>query len=139
MFAFLAAGSLALTSCSDDDGDNGPAPTLEGRWYYSQEGVSAMGVESLQPYDDHENGCTKDYIELLADGVTKDRDYYNTTCEFSEEVSTWAAANNTITVGTGTDAITFNILALDNNTLKVGLPQSAGGTTGYYVTVFTRN
>lgn len=138
LLSAIALG-LTFTSCNkDDDGGNNSAP-LEGKWYYSEEGIGANGQVVLQDYDDHEVGCEKDYIEFLEGGVFKDVDYYNTDCESYTDTTVWERSENTVTVGTGEFSQTAKITLLNSNVLKLTVTENMGGQSASYITVYTRN
>ncbi|KAF2519410.1 hypothetical protein E0W68_03415 [Flavobacterium salilacus subsp. salilacus] len=136
LLAAIAFAGLTITSCSSDD--DGGSASIEGKWYYSEEGFSAVGQEDLSDYDDHEAGCEKDYIEFVEGGVFRDVDFFNSDCEFDTETSTWTRNGNTLTIGTGTDAVTENIATLSGSTLKITVSETFEGQTFNYVTVYTR-
>ena len=132
----LSIAALTFVSCSDDDG--GSSAPLEGKWYYSEEGVSANGQEVLQDYVDHQEGCEKDYIEFVEGGVFKDVDFYNTDCDTYMDETTWSRSGNTLTIGTGEDAETGTIATLNGSTLKLTVTETFEGQTFNYVEVYTR-
>lgn len=131
----LSLAALTFTSCSDDDGDSA---SIEGKWYYSEQGVSANGAEVLTDYMDHEDGCEKDYVEFLADGVFKDVDYFNSDCETFIDETTWSRSGNSLTIGEGEDAETATIATLSGSTLKITTSETIDGQTINYVEVYTR-
>lgn len=134
--AFMVCG-LALTSCGDDDGNAVTEGALEGKWFYAQEGITSNGQEILHDWD-HTTGCSKDYVEILTGGVYRDVTFWD---ECVEEVTTttWVRNGNTVTAGTGEDAMVLNLVSVTDTTLKVTWNESVGGQTLTYVTVFTRN
>ncbi|NDI98235.1 hypothetical protein GWA97_04025 [Flavobacterium sp. LaA7.5] len=136
LFAAIAFAGLTITSCSSDD--DGGGASIEGKWYYSEEGLSSGGQEVLQDYTDHEAGCEKDYIEFVEGGVFRDVDFFNGECEFDTETSTWTRNGNTLTIGTGTDAESGTIATLSGSTLKITVSETLEGQTFNYVSVYTR-
>lgn len=135
----LALSGAAFTSCSDDDNDSTSA-SLEGKWYFEQEGISTNGQDVLSPWDNTE-GCSKDYIELLDAGVYKEKFFY-AGCTTEENTATWSRNGNTLTVTDGTDVTTVEIENLTESNLRVRAVDpdlSTGTTTVYQVVTYTRN
>lgn len=136
VFMSVLTSGLLLTSCSDDDGDSA---SIEGKWEFYEEGTSFGGQEELFLYE-HTEGCEKDFIEVLSEGVYQDVFYYNDGEACSEDISTstWSRSGNTITVTTGGASETYTILTLNSSTLKIALTSEFGGVTFSDITVFKR-
>lgn len=137
LLGIVAFAGVIITSCNSDD-DSPKSATLEGKWYYSEDGFKVNGQESLMDYDDHEVGCEKDYIEFLNNGNYRDVDYINTDCDTSIDNGMWSRNNNSLTIGTGADAINATIINLSENVLKVSVSDTENGTTIEYITLFTK-
>ena len=139
LFSVLALG-LTLTSCSDDDnkGGNDTSGTLEGKWVYAKEGVSANGQDALIDYD-HTEGCDKDYMEITATTV-KDVWYNNngTACEEDSDTSTYTRNGNTITVKEGEETFISTIEKLTASELRISDEETENGVTVKYITTYTR-
>lgn len=135
VFALLTFSAVSLTSCSDDD--NTPVqqvPSLGGMWYFSKTGTGIAGNEALQDYE-HQDGCTKDYVEFLDNNVYKERYHVDAQCTIQESTSAWSLANNIITVNDGDVTTVYEIVSLTTNQLKVRT--EAGGF--YEIRVFTKS
>lgn len=121
---FLSALALSLGSCGNDDNGN-PIHTdgdIVGKWMYSKFGEG----NTLVDYDDHEEGCDKDYIELTANGIFRDVDYdsFETPCEMFVDSGTYLKQGNTLTVTYDGEKIdSANILLLTDTELKIQGPE----------------
>jgi hypothetical protein len=136
----MMVAGFAFTSCSDDDSAPTQQASLTGKWYYSQQGISAFGVDNLQNYSGHAAGCTKDNMELTADGAWKEYDYSaSPQCTESVMTSTYTTGNSSITFGTGESAETYEIESLTENTLRIRQAYTQSGQTYYDVETYTRN
>ena len=133
----LFAATAMFTSCGDDDSSSTSAP-LEGKWYYSQDGVSANGQEVLTPYEQDTECNKKDYLEFVAGGVFNDFDFYGTDCASDNDNGTWTKSGKTITTIVDGETTTATIEKLTSSTLKIKSAYTQGGTTVNYVTVFTK-
>lgn len=134
----LMVAGFAFTSCSDDDSDGGSGQaSLNGRWFYAKEGVSAMGIESLNDWN-HEPGCIKDNVEFAANGVFNETYYYED-CDEDKDTGTWSTTGNKLTVSSGGSSSVVEIVELTENILKIRQAQSVGDNTIYDVQVYTRN
>ena len=135
LFSVFAMG-LTLTSCSDDDSSGGNA-SIEGKWEYFKEGMSANGQEVLTDWE-HTEGCNKDYIEINDDGTYTDVYYYGENCETDTETGTWERDGNNITVDFDGETMTGKIAKLTSSELRIEVEEDMGGQTVDYVTVFKR-
>ncbi len=132
---FVAVLTAGLTSCSKDD-DKGQA-SLEGKWELSKEGPSVNGVESLENYM-HATGCAKDFSMISATGIA-DHSFEGTDCTEFLDNYTYTRSGNTITLkDEENDTQVFEIMQLDNSTLKTKTSFSLQGTTFDYITVYVR-
>ncbi|MET0759750.1 MAG: lipocalin family protein [Flavobacterium sp.] len=131
LFVSVLTIGLTISSCSkDDDDDDG---SLEGKWNFSKEGAVAGGQEILVDYSGNEAACTKDYITFNTGGTVTEVDYdsFDTPCEVFTDNGTWVRTNNTITITTGGESYSAEILNLTSSELKI---KDIDG----YIVVFTR-
>lgn len=125
------------TSCSDDDSNGGTSGTLEGKWIYDKTGVAAQGQEALLPYS-HQEGCDKDYIEFVSGGSYKEVEYSGSECDVFTETTTWSRNGNTLTVGTGEDAMNGTIERLTGTDLRVKTTVDYEGQTQTFIATYKR-
>lgn len=113
---FLVA-TVSLVSCNKDDDDAKASTdgTLEGNWEYSKEGTIVAGQEFLIDFP-HTEGCTKDYIEILA-GTFKDHSF-GVDCTDNVGEGTWSRSGSDITFVEDGDTYTMEIVELTSTTLK---------------------
>jgi hypothetical protein len=128
--AFLA---FTVLSCSKNDNDEAQAPSIVGKWQFTQEGSIVNNQEILEPYE-HSPGCVKDFSEIAANGALRDH-YYDLDCDETIDVGVWTKNNNTFTVTYADNtSVTGEILILNSTTLKVRF--DIGGVP--YLSVLTR-
>jgi len=142
LLALTAFSAVTITSCGGDD-DNAPvtppAPSIEGTWFYSKDGMGTTSNEMLQPYQ-HATGCTKDHIEVMANGDFVDHSFSGSPCLESEEMLKWTRQGNKITVDEGETETVYEILNHTDSELKLGeVLSTQGGMAIYDITVFTRS
>lgn len=131
----LAAVMFAglFTSCkSDDDSNSFSSDDLVGAWAFDkdQEWVEGMSPEGELSYDDHEEGCTKDYIYFEATGDLTEYDFYNEECEYDTNVSSWTLSGKTLTI---TDSeIAAKVEKLDGSNLWITTTEEWEGLTYKY-------
>lgn len=132
LFVSALVLGMTFTSCSKDDDNSTPA-SLEGKWNFSKMGAMAGTQEVLVDYQGNEAGCSKDYINLAADGAITDVDYDSTDspCEAFTSTGTFTKTATTITVTIDGSSETVQILSLTSSELKV---KDADGM----ITLFTR-
>ncbi len=131
---FAAVLALGVTSCSKDDDKE--QSELAGKWEYSQEGISVMGMELLEPYS-HTTGCQKDYVLITATTIA-DHTFSGASC--FDETSTEAytiSGNKIITVIDGVTH-TEEVLLLNNTTLKTKTNIDDEGSPASLITIYTR-
>jgi hypothetical protein len=137
LFSVLALG-LTLTSCSDDDNSsNNTSGNLEGKWIYDKTGAVVEGHDLFIDYS-HQEGCNKDYIEFVSGGNYKEVEYSGSECEMSTDETTWSRSGNTLTVGTGEDAMTGTIETLTATDLRIKTTQTFDGETETLIATFKR-
>lgn len=139
--AFAIAG-LTLASCSSDDDSNVEA-TIVGKWNYNKTLLSTNGsAEQSTNYTSHEAGCDKDYQEFVMGGVFRDVVLFknaSSQCTEDAENSTWTKNNDVLTIGTGADAETFQVIKLTGSELRYKSTTTTGGQTFTVTQVFTKN
>jgi hypothetical protein len=135
LLSALTIVSLSLTSCGDDDSDS-TSGSIEGKWAYNQIGAKLNGKEQLIDYPYNQTGCDKDYIEV--DATTIKYASHDTDCSVDIDSETYTKSGNTITTGTGEDAVTSKITKLTGSELKIESTYTEGGETTTEVTTFTK-
>jgi hypothetical protein len=133
----FAVASLSLTSCNSDNDTF--ERSIVGRWNYNKTIVTANGGTPVEsPYDGHENGCSKDYVEFVQGGnfrdvlVNKDQ---NNICFEEQNLSTWNKNNSTLTIGSDV----YIILTLNGSELRYENTTDVSGVPVKVVKVFTKN
>lgn len=67
---------MSFASCSSDD-DSNNVGSIVGKWNYNRIKTSVNGqVVSDEPYDDDEEACERDYLDIRADSTAEFGDYY---------------------------------------------------------------
>ncbi len=135
LFLSVVAAGLTLTSCNKDDDKNNAS--IEGKWTFSQEGLSQGNNEVLSNYE-HAEGCNKDFVEFIEGGSYKDVSYFGSDCTVTTETGTWSRNGNTLTATIDGETNSAEIVNLTDNELKLRVSEVIEGQTFNYVTVFTR-
>lgn len=121
-----------FSSCTNDV--NGPVDVkyAEGKWSFDKSTVTyGITFPYTIDYLKNENGCTKDYIELLAGGVAKSGDY-TSGCAFEEKTGTWSVSGTNLIMsvpGTGIEG-TFVIASLSATELILKVDGTYEGKSG---------
>lgn len=138
-FLTLILGTV-FSSCTDD---GGPVNMnfIEGKWNFNKSTATSGGftIPYSTEYFGNEEGCNKDYIELIAGGVAKYGNY-TTACAFEEKTGTWSQSGNTITISV-TDSNfneTFNVASLSATELLLKIDGSYEGKSGTFNLYFTK-
>jgi hypothetical protein len=129
LFASALVLGLTFTSCSKDE--DGAVGSVEGKWSYSKYSMTSGGITTPeQDYMDNEAGCSKDYIELLASGVSNEGDYFGSDCALDITTGTWAQSGNTVTLSIpGDDSLELTVVSVSSTKLKVKETYTDVGTT----------
>ena len=139
---FLLALTLGTvsTSCTDD---GGPVDMnyIEGKWNFDKSTASSSGftIPYSTDYFKNEDGCSKDYIELVAGGVAKYGNY-SLNCVFEEKRGTWTQSGNTITIAVTGSSFngTFNVASLSATELLLKIDGDYAGKSGTFNLYFTK-
>jgi hypothetical protein len=137
----LILGSV-FSSCTKEGG-NGPVDMslIEGKWLFNRSTVTSNGI--TLPYSNpnlkNEEGCLKDFIEILSGAIVKNGDY-SLNCVFTEKNGTWSQSGNTININvTGTsfnDA--FDVTTLTSSELVLKINGTYSGQSGTLTLYFTK-
>ena len=129
--------SISLISCNNDDQDF--ERSIVGKWNYNKTIVIANGGNPVDsPYNGHENGCSKDYVEFVQGGnfrdvlINKDQ---NSVCFEEENLSTWNKSNSTLTIGSDV----YDITVLNGSELRYENTTYVSDVPVKVVKVFTKN
>ena len=141
LFSVLAMGAL-LTSCGSDDSNESVNEKIEGKWILTK---TATGEEALKDYE-HTIGCSKDFIEIIGDGVFRDVDYQGSECTEEVDTGKWVKGDNILTVTytygegetQGEEVLSFTILSLTGSELKLKTVYEEGGVDVTAISLFTR-
>lgn len=118
--AALMMGMTFASCSSDDDSSSVSDEALVGKWNYSKIKTSINGHATPEvDYQDNQAGCSADYVELFANGVTTDGDYYDSDCTLDESDGTWTRDGKVITVtkfGTTQD---FTVVSVSSSKMKL--------------------
>lgn len=134
----FAMASFSLISCNSDDEDF--ERSIVGKWNYNKTIVSANGGNPVDnSYDDHENGCDKDYVEFVQGGVFRDVILFkNQQGVCTEDVapnSTWSKDNSNLLIGNEN----YTITTLNGSELRYENITNVSGIPVKVVKVFTKN
>jgi hypothetical protein len=132
---FLSALTLGtvFTSCTKDDSGPVDMNFIEGKWNFSRS-TATSGSFTLPystDYFKNEDGCNKDYIEIMSGGIVKYADY-SLNCVLTQKTGTWSQSGNTITIAvTGTSFNgTFDVASLSATDLLLKIDGTYAGNSG---------
>lgn len=130
-----------FTSCTKDDSGPVDMNFIEGKWNFNKSTASSSGftIPYSTDYFKNEEGCNKDYIELIAGGVAKYGNY-STACAFEEKQGTWTQSGNTITIAVTGSSFngTFDIASLSATELLLKIDGDYAGKSGTFNLYFTK-
>ena len=139
----LSALTLAtvFTSCTKDDSGPVDMNFIEGKWNFSRS-TATSGSFTLPystDYFKNEDGCNKDYIEIMSGGIVKYTDY-SLNCVLIQKTGTWSQSGNTITIAvTGTSFNdTFDVTTLTSSELVLKINGTYEGLSGTLNMYFTK-
>ncbi|WP_294819477.1 hypothetical protein [uncultured Flavobacterium sp.] len=143
-------GGLLFASCSDDDSNstdnnnnnNNPIDVsqLSGKWRHDKEGFRIQDMETLEDYE-HGEGCNKDYIEFLEDGIFKHVVYDgNNNCHEVVGTKYYFADGDTFTIGEDGEFTASRIEVLSDTQLKTKTIYSYedGTSPTYWIETYTK-
>ena len=113
------AMSLCLAICSSCSNEDNNKTSLEGKWEYELIGTLLEGNEMLGDYE-HTPNCSKDYTELLPNGVVKNFSYEMNgfVCQEMIETGIWNKVENNLKVTIQGEISNAEIMSLTETTLK---------------------
>ncbi len=132
---------ITFTSCTKDISGPVDLDYLEGKWNFNKSTASSSGL--TLPYSTNylknEDGCSKDYVEILAGGVVKFRNYLPN-CDFEEKVGTWNLNGNSILISVDGSSFngTFDIASLSETELILKINGTYEGKSGTLNLYFTK-
>jgi len=138
LLVLFVLSAVTFVSCNGSDDDNDPVASINGRWYFSQEGYEEGGIVVYDAYD-HQAGCGKDYLEFLANNVLKGRIYYSEDCEFDDLIGTWSQSNNALNMNIDGEQSSVEIVNLSDAELKLKFVENFEGETYTSYVILTRN
>ena len=140
---FLLALTLGtvFTSCTKDDSGPVDMNYIEGKWIFNKSTATSNGftIPYSTDYFKNEDGCNKDYIELIAGGVVKYGNY-SLNCVFEGKEGTWTQSGNTITISVSGTSFngTFNVARLSATELLLKIDGTYAGNSGTFNLYFTK-
>lgn len=141
LFALIFILGTVFTSCTKDISGPVDVNFIEGKWNFNKSTVSSSGftLPYTTDYFKNEDGCNKDYIELLAGGITKYGNY-TSGCALEQRVGTWSlSGTNLIIAVTGSSFNgTFEIASLSPTELILKIDGTYEGKSGTLNLYFTK-
>ena len=141
LFGFALILGIFFTSCTKDDSGPVDMNFIEGKWNFNKSTASSSGftIPYSTNYIKNEDGCNKDYIEIVSGGIVKFGDY-TTACAFEEKAGSWTQSGNTIIISvTGTSFNgTFDVASLSATELILKINGTYNGKSGTFNLYFTK-
>ncbi|HEU4496401.1 MAG TPA: hypothetical protein VFR70_05060 [Flavobacterium sp.] len=127
---------LSFTSCNNDDDDSDSIGSVVGKWNQLSRKFSANGATVFdQPYDGHQAGCAKDYIEFFENGTISSGDY-KASCVLETSSSSYTRSGNTLVIDNGEE--TYEIITANSSTMILRGTETIGEVTGTIELSFTK-
>lgn len=142
VFVWVLILGAVFTSCTKEGG-NGTVDInlIEGKWLFSKSTATSSGftIPYTTPYFKNEDGCPKDYVDVLSGGMVKYGNY-PVSCVLESKDGTWTQSGNTITINvTGTSFTgTFNVTTLTATELVLKIDGTYSGQSGTLALYFTK-
>lgn len=141
LFVSVLIIGVLFTSCTKDVSGPVDMNLIGGKWFFNKSTATSSGITIpySTSYFKNEDGCNKDYIDILAGGIVKYGDY-SLNCVFAGKDGTWTQSGNTITINvTGTSFNgTFNVASLTATELILKIDGTYQGNSGTFNLYFTR-
>jgi len=141
LFVLVFTLGTVFTSCTKDISGPVDVNFIEGKWNFNKSSVSSNGftLPYTTDYFKNEDGCNKDYIELLTGGIAKYGNY-PPGCVLEQRVGTWSlSGTNLIIAVTGSSFNgTFEIASLSATELILKLNGTYEGKSGTLNLYFTK-
>ena len=141
LFASVLILATVFTSCTKDISGPVDVNFIEGKWNFNKSTVSSSGftLPYTTDYFKNEDGCSKDYIELLNGGVAKYGNY-PANCALEQRNGTWSlSGTNLIIAVTGSSFNgTFEIASLSATELILKIDGTYEGKSGTLNLYFTK-
>jgi hypothetical protein len=139
-FLSLILGTL-FSSCTKDDSGPVDMNYIAAKWNFNKSTATsgAFTIPYSTDYFKNEDGCNKDYIELVVGGVAKYGNY-TTACAFEERTGTWTQSGNTITISVSGTSFngTFDVANLSATELLLKINGTYSGQSGTFNLYFTK-
>lgn len=139
-FLSLILGAM-FASCTKDDSGPVDMNYIAAKWNFNKSTATsgAFTIPYSTDYFKNEDGCNKDYIELIAGGVAKYGNYISG-CAYEEKTGTWTQSGNTITISVSGTSFngTFNVASLSATELLLKIDGTYSGQSGTFNLYFTK-
>jgi len=140
LFVLVLVLGTVYTSCTKDISGPVDVNFIEGKWNFNKSTVSSSGftLPYTTDYFKNEDGCSKDYIELLNGGVAKYGNY-PANCVLEQRNGTWSLSGTNLIIAVAGSSFngTFEIASLSATEmiLKInGTYEGKSGTLNLYFT-----
>lgn len=141
VFVLALILGTVFASCTKDDSGPVDMSLIPGKWIFNKSTASSSGftIPYSTEYIKNEDGCNKDYIEILSSGVVKFGNY-TASCAFEEKSGTWTQSGNTIIISVAGSSFngTFNVTNLSNTELDLKIDGTYAGKSGTFNLYFTK-
>lgn len=141
LFVLTIILGTVFISCTKDDSGPVDMNFIEGKWNFNKSTATSSGftIPYSTDYFKNEEGCNKDYIELITGGVAKYGNY-SLNCVFEGKDGTWTQSGNTITITVAGSSFngTFNVASLSATELLLKIDGEYNGRSGTFNLYFTK-
>ena len=132
---------ISFSSCTQDISGPVDMSFIAGKWLFNKSTASSGGftIPYPTPYFKNEDGCEKDYVDIITGGVVTNGDY-SSGCSLSTKAGTWTQSGNTITIAVAGSTVngTFNVESLSATELILSINGTYEGKSGTFNLFFTK-
>jgi hypothetical protein len=130
-----------FTSCSNEVSGSVDMSLIKGKWKFNKSTATSNGftIPYTTEYFKNEEGCDKDYIDLIA-GEVVEYGNYKTDCVKEEKEGTWEQSDNTIIISVTDTSFngTFDVVSLSATELILKIDGTFEGKSGTLHLYFTK-
>jgi len=141
LFALVLILGTVFFSCTKDISGPVDVDFIEGKWNFNKSTVSSSGftLPYTTDYFKNEDGCNKDYIELLTGGTAKYGNY-TSVCAFEQRAGIWSLNGTNLNIAVTGSSFngTFEIASLSATELILKIDGTYEGKSGTLNLYFTK-
>lgn len=141
LFVLVFTLGTSFTSCTKDISGPVDVNVIEGKWNFNKSTISSSGftLPYTTDYLKNEDGCPKDYIEILS-GASIKYGNYPVGCVLEQKNGTWSVSGTNLIIAVAGSSLdgTFEIASLSEKELILQIDGTYEGRSGTLNLYFTK-